>query len=131
MPPNAGGNHQGGAIHFGPDRKLYLAVGDHGDTSLAQSLNNPFGKVLRFNPDGTIPQDNPFVGSTAGINQSIWARGLRNPFTMAFQPGTGKLFVNDVGSTMYEEINQGAAGANYGATNAAELRIMLDEAVAP
>ena len=114
LPVNFGGNHQGGALHFGPDEKLYLAVGDHGDSSLAQSMSNPFGKMLRFNADGTIPTDNPFYGTASGINRAIWALGLRNPFTFNFQPGTGKLFINDVGSTLYEEVNQGEAGANFG-----------------
>ncbi|HEX5004655.1 MAG TPA: PQQ-dependent sugar dehydrogenase, partial [Gemmatimonadales bacterium] len=114
--PNLSGatNHNGGAMHFGPDGKLYVAVGDNATGSNAQSLTTPFGKVLRFNADGTIPADNPFVATTTGINQSIWARGLRNPFTFGFQPGTGRMFINDVGEVTWEEINEGAAGANYG-----------------
>jgi hypothetical protein len=70
--------------------------------------------VLRFNPNGSIPADNPFYGSTSGVNRSIWARGLRNPFTFAFQPSTGRLFINDVGAGSWEEINDGIAGSNYG-----------------
>jgi glucose/arabinose dehydrogenase len=107
-------NHNGGAMHFGPDGKLYVAVGDNATGSNAQSMSTPFGKMLRFNDDGTIPSDNPFYGSTSGINRSIWALGLRNPFTFGFQPGTGRMFINDVGENTWEEINNGAAGSNYG-----------------
>ena len=107
-------NHNGGAMHFGPDGKLYVAVGDNATGSNAQSMSTPFGKMLRFNDDGTIPSDNPFYGTTTGINRSIWALGLRNPFTFGFQPGTGRMFINDVGQNSWEEIDEGASGANYG-----------------
>ena len=63
--PNDLGGHNGGAMHFGRDGKLYVATGDHGGRSRAQLLTNQFGKVLRLNPDGTIPTDNPLVGLTA------------------------------------------------------------------
>ncbi|HJU92010.1 MAG TPA: PQQ-dependent sugar dehydrogenase [Pyrinomonadaceae bacterium] len=107
-------NHNGGAIHFGPDGKLYIAVGENADDSNSQTLANMLGKILRINPNGTIPEDNPFFGITAGNNRSIWALGLRNPFTFAFQPGTGRMFINDVGQDTWEEINDGIAGSNYG-----------------
>ncbi len=63
--------------------------------------------MLRINEDGTIPTDNPFFGSATGNNRAIWALGLRNPFTFAFQPGTGRMFINDVGQNTWEEINDG------------------------
>jgi glucose/arabinose dehydrogenase len=107
-------NHNGGAIHFGPDGKLYVAVGENANGANSQTLSNRLGKILRINPDGSIPGDNPFVGIAPGVNQSIWAIGLRNPFTFAFHPATGRMFINDVGSVLFEEINDGAAGANYG-----------------
>ena len=120
-------NHNGGAIHFGPDGKLYIAVGENAVPSNSQSLANRHGKVLRINPDGTIPSDNPtsfpnIAGSPTGANQAIWAVGLRNPFTFNFQPGTQRLHINDVGSSgagRREEVNPGTAGgttvgANYG-----------------
>lgn len=107
-------NHNGGAIHFGPDGKLYVAVGENATPSNAQTLANRLGKVLRINSDGTIPADNPFFNVASGANRSIWALGLRNPFTFAFQPGTGRLFINDVGQDSWEEINDGIAGSNYG-----------------
>ena len=107
-------NHNGGALHFGPDGKLYVAVGDNATATNAQSFSTPFGKILRFNDDGTIPTDNPFYGSTSGINRSIWALGLRNPYTFGFQPGTGRMYISDVGQADWEEIDVGAAGANFG-----------------
>jgi glucose/arabinose dehydrogenase len=105
-------NHNGGAIHFGPDGKLYVAVGDNANGSNSQSTATRLGKILRYNDDGTIPSDNPTLGT--GPNQAIWAMGLRNPFTFGFQSGTGRLFINDVGQNTWEEINEGMAGANYG-----------------
>ena len=107
-------NHNGGAIHFGPDGKLYIATGENATTSNSQTLGNMLGKILRINPDGSIPTDNPFFNQTTGNNRSIWALGLRNPFTFAFQPGTGRMFINDVGQNLWEEINDGIAGSNYG-----------------
>jgi glucose/arabinose dehydrogenase len=99
-------NHNGGAIHFGPDGKLYVAVGENANGANSQTLTNLLGKVLRLNSDGTIPSDNPFF-NTAGARKEIWALGLRNPFT-------GRLFINDVGQSTWEEINDGIAGSNYG-----------------
>jgi glucose/arabinose dehydrogenase len=107
-------NHNGGAIHFGPDGKLYIATGENATTANSQTLSNMLGKILRINSNGTIPNDNPFFSQTTGNNRSIWALGLRNPFTFAFQPGTGRMFINDVGASTWEEINDGIAGSNYG-----------------
>jgi uncharacterized protein (TIGR03437 family) len=107
-------NHNGGAIHFGPDGKLYVAVGDNAIGSNSQTLNNRLGKMLRINTDGTPVADNPFYNTASGDNRAIWALGLRNPFTFAFQPGTGRMFINDVGQNTWEEINDGIAGSNYG-----------------
>ena len=110
-------NHNGGAIHFGPDGKLYVATGENALPSNAQTLNNRLGKILRINSDGSIPTDNPFFNTASGANRSIWALGLRNPFTFAFQPGTMRMFINDVGQSIWEEINDGIAGSNYGWPN--------------
>ncbi|HKP95566.1 MAG TPA: PQQ-dependent sugar dehydrogenase [Fibrobacteria bacterium] len=109
--------HNGGAIHFGADGKLYIAVGDNANGANAQSLGTPLGKMLRINADGSVPSDNPFFASASGINRAIWALGLRNPFTFAVQPGTGRLFVNDVGQNTWEEIDEMRKGANYGWPN--------------
>jgi glucose/arabinose dehydrogenase len=106
--------HNGGALHFGPDRKLYVAVGDNANPPNSQSLATRFGKILRINADGTIPADNPFLSQTTGVLRAIWAMGLRNPFTFTFQRSTGRMFINDVGQDTWEEIDEGLAGANYG-----------------
>lgn len=107
-------NHNGGAIHFGPDGKLFIAVGENANGSNSQTLANLLGKVLRINSDGAIPSDNPFFNTATGNNRAIWALGLRNPFTFDFQPGSGRIFINDVGQNTWEEINDGIAGSNYG-----------------
>ena len=107
-------NHNGGAIHFGADAKLYVGVGENANPAKAQNLADPFGKLLRFNDDGSIPTDNPFYATQSGLARAIWAYGLRNPFTFAVQPGSGRIHINDVGQSTWEEINLGAPGANYG-----------------
>jgi glucose/arabinose dehydrogenase len=107
-------NHNGGAIHFGKGGKLFVAVGDNANGANAQSLSTLKGKMLRINKNGTIPRDNPFYDRTKGRNRAIWALGLRNPFSFAIQPRTGKMFINDVGEDRWEEIDRGVAGANYG-----------------
>jgi putative heme-binding domain-containing protein len=106
--------HQGGALHFGRDGKLYIAIGDQTAGQPAQRLDSFQGKLLRINADGSIPADNPFFARARGKYRAIWALGLRNPFTFAIQPGTGRLFINDVGQNAWEEIDEGFAGANYG-----------------
>jgi glucose/arabinose dehydrogenase len=107
-------NHNGGAMHFGIDGKLYVAVGDNANSANAPLLTSVFGKMLRFNDDGSIPTDNPFYATQTGQARSIWAYGLRNPFTFAVQPGTGRIHINDVGQGTWEEIDLGVSGANYG-----------------
>ena len=107
-------NHNGGALHFGPDGNLYVAVGDNANGANAQSLSTRLGKMLRITSTGAIPTDNPFFTQTTGDNRAIWALGVRNPFTFTFQAGVGRMFINDVGQNTWEEINDGIAGANYG-----------------
>jgi glucose/arabinose dehydrogenase len=107
-------NHNGGGLHFGPDGKLYAGVGENANSANSQTLSNRLGKILRYNSDGSIPADNPFFNNATGANRAIWALGLRNPYTFAFQPGTGRMFINDVGENTWEEINDGIAGSNYG-----------------
>jgi glucose/arabinose dehydrogenase len=110
-------NHNGGAMHFGEDGKLYIAVGENANAANSQTLNNLLGKILRINSDGSIPSDNPFFTTATGQNRAIWALGLRNPYTFAFQPVTRRMFINDVGQNAWEEINDGIAGSNYGWPN--------------
>ena len=107
-------NHNGGALHFGPDGQLYVAVGDNANGANAQSLSTRLGKMLRITSTGAIPTDNPFFNQTTGDNRAIWALGVRNPFTFSFQAGVGRMFINDVSQNTWEEINDGIAGSNYG-----------------
>jgi glucose/arabinose dehydrogenase len=122
--------HNGGQLQFGPDGYLYISVGDNGNGANAQSLANPYGKILRIDPHGAgqgihgVPPDNPFVG-TLGATHETWSFGLRNPFRFSFDRLTGDLVIGDVGSTgpnVAEEVDfaPGAArgrGANFGWPN--------------
>ncbi|GAA3210691.1 hypothetical protein GCM10010532_035020 [Dactylosporangium siamense] len=105
--------HVGGSIRFGPDGKLYFAVGDNGYPPNAQDLTNPHGKILRINPDGTIPPDNPFAGQPGKLG-AIWAYGFRNPWRFQFDSATGRLYGGDVGDYTWEELNLIVKGGNYG-----------------
>lgn len=107
-------NHNGGTISFGPDGKLYIGVGENANTAHAQNLDTYHGKILRINPDGSVPSGNPFTSGTAQ-RQRVWEYGMRNPYTLSIQPGTGRIFVNDVGQNTWEEVNDCTVGGrNYG-----------------
>jgi len=106
--------HNGGAMHFGKDGKLYVAIGENGTSSNAQNLDTYHGKLLRINKDGSVPAGNPF---TTGSEQRkrVWAYGLRNPYTFSIHPTTGRILVNDVGQGTWEEINDATTGGkNFG-----------------
>lgn len=107
------GYHNGGGLAF-KDGQLFISTGENTVASNSQSFNTLLGKVLRINTDGSIPTDNPYYTSASGNNRAIWALGFRNPFKLATQPGTGRLFINDVGAGAWEEVNDGIAGKNYG-----------------
>ncbi len=120
-PQTADAEHHGGAIVFGNDGKLYFTTGEHFIPSLAPLLTNPRGKIHRINTNGTVPTDNPFYDGAGPNIDSIWARGLRNPFRAYYDSATSRLFVGDVGGNVgssIEELNVGAAGADYGWPNA-------------
>jgi len=117
-------NHNGGSIAFGPDGFLYWALGDGGSRDdpfgNGQKLDTLLGKILRLDVDRrddgrayAIPADNPFVG-TANARGEIFALGFRNPWQIAFDPATGKLWAADVGQDQWEEVNVVTKGANYG-----------------
>jgi glucose/arabinose dehydrogenase/PKD repeat protein len=114
-------SHHGGAIMFGNDGKIYITIGDHFLGANSQSLTTPRGKLLRINPDGSIPTDNPFYDGTGPNVDAIWALGLRNPYRAYYDAPTGKMYLGDVGgndtSTSYEELDLGLRGANYGWPN--------------
>jgi glucose/arabinose dehydrogenase len=120
------GNHNGGQLAFGPDRRLYIAFGDGGGggdpEGNGQSLDSLLGKILRIDPRPgggrpyQVPSDNPFVGRD-GARPEIWAYGLRNPWRFSFDAATGDLWIGDVGQNAYEEIDYqpaGEGGRNYG-----------------
>lgn len=119
-----GRNATAGRMLFGPDGKLYVTVGDRDrlccgpmdDNSIrirAQSLSDDIGKVLRLNDDGSVPEDNPFVGRT-GARPEIFTYGNRNGYGLAFHPETGELWELEIGPMGGDEINILHAGANYG-----------------
>jgi glucose/arabinose dehydrogenase len=100
--------HDGGRLRFGPDGRLYITAGDSARELLAPELSSLAGKVLRLNPDGSIPHDNPFPGSP------IFSYGHRNPQGLAWQPATGQLFATEHGPQGHDEVNIIGAGSNYG-----------------
>ena len=144
QPPR--GNHDGGVLRFGPDGKLYILFGDNGRRGQLQNLpcgptatcpgpaqpDDQFGGpepdnahltgvILRLNPDGTTPSDNPFFSAGAsfpgevGLNiQKIFAYGLRNTFGMDFDPVSGVLWEEENGDDSFTEINRAEAGFNSG-----------------
>ena len=107
-------SHHGGGMVFGLDGKLYISTGDNADPPSSPALNSDHGKLLRINPDGTIPTDNPFFDGAGPNIDAIWARGLRNPFRISMDAPTGRIYIGDVGASTFEEVNIGAAGANFG-----------------
>jgi glucose/arabinose dehydrogenase len=116
-------NHNGGQLAFGPDRQLYIAMGDGGSggdpLGNGQSLGTLLGKLLRIDPRPAggrpyrIPSDNPFV-RRAGARPEIWAYGLRNPWRFSFDPATGDLWIGDVGQGAWEEVDFEPAGSDGG-----------------
>jgi glucose/arabinose dehydrogenase len=108
IPISRQGRHNGGRLLFGPDGKLYVSVGNAEVKENSQDLTNPSGKVLRLNPDGSIPSDNPIPGSP------IYAYGFRNIFGLALHPTTHAVYVTENSGDSHDEINLVRPGANYG-----------------
>ncbi len=112
-------NHAGCRLRFGPDAKLYVTTGDATDRNLAQKMDSLAGKTLRLNDDGTVPQDNPFVGQN-GARPEIWTAGHRNAQGLDWQPGSGLMFQTEHGPSGFDgpgggdEVNVVERGKNYG-----------------
>ncbi len=107
-----GDKHFGSRIAFGPDGMLYLAMGERFQFDPAQDTSNHLGAVVRLNRDGSIPADNPMVGSAG--QDAIWSYGHRNIESAAFDPATGELWVVEMGPLGGDELNRVEKGANYG-----------------
>ncbi|HUF89201.1 MAG TPA: PQQ-dependent sugar dehydrogenase [Gemmatimonadota bacterium] len=111
LPARPGPFHNGGNVRFGPDGRLYVSLGElNKNASLnAQRTGNPMGSILRYNPDGTIPVDNPL-----GPDNPIWAYGLRNPFGFTFDPADGALWIADNGPAGHDRVLRMDPGENAG-----------------
>ena len=102
----------GSALAFGSDGKLYVTSGDRNYGEMVQDPSNHFGKILRLNPDGSVPADNPFVGRE-GWKPEIWSTGHRNPLGLTLDP-EGRLWETEFGPRGGDELNLIEAGKNYG-----------------
>ena len=107
---NTATNHNGGNVHFGPDGKLYCTFGENATATNAQdsSATNLLGKILRLNPDGTLPPDNPFVG------KPFWSIGHRNSFDFTWDSQTGKMYCSENGPNCDDEVNYVPRHGNLG-----------------
>jgi glucose/arabinose dehydrogenase len=113
VPKTVGRGHFGVRMAFAPDGTLYITSGDRKRFDPAQSLASNLGKVVRINPDGSIPKDNPFVGKEGAL-PDVWSYGLRNALSIAFNPADQRLWVVEMGPHGGDELNLIKRGANYG-----------------
>ena len=118
--PNRYHHHANGTLRFGADGKLFVGHGDDAtandsvlDAFVAQDLNDPRGKILRINEDGTAPGDNPFDDGTNSIRSKVYSYGLRNPYRFTLHPVSGEPYIGDVGWSEWEEFSRGR-GKNFG-----------------
>ena len=108
------GNHNGGIIKFGPDGKLYVVIGDTEVPSNAQDITSLAGKILRVNPDGSAPPNNPFISNSNPNAKKVFSFGHRNSFGFTFHPSNGNLWESENGPNDNDEINRVVSGGNYG-----------------
>ncbi len=106
--------HNGGIIKFGPDGKLYVVIGDAANSSNSQDLTSLAGKILRVNPDGSAPSDNPFFSNPNPNAQKVFSYGHRNSYGFTFHPQTNVLWESENGPSDNDEINRVVSGGNYG-----------------
>jgi len=107
-------SHNGGIIQFGPDGKLYVVIGDAENPVNSQSLTTLAGKILRLNPDGSAPSDNPFFSNPNANSKKVFSFGHRNSYGFTFHPHTGHLWETENGPGDNDEINRVVAGGNFG-----------------
>ncbi|MEA2446369.1 MAG: hypothetical protein QOK47_6, partial [Actinomycetota bacterium] len=103
-----GGYHNGGQLEF-VKGKLFVSVGEAHDPANAQDRSSRLGKILRLNPNGSVPSGNPF-----GDNNPVWSYGHRNPFGLAHKPGTSRIYESENGPDCDDEVNKINKGVNYG-----------------
>jgi|GEM_PF-3280732 len=113
VPKVDGGAHFGGRLAFSPDGKLFITLGERFKFDPAQDLSTHLGKIVRINPDGSVPEDNPFLGQK-DAQPEIWSYGHRNVQGAAIHPKTGELWVSEFGPMGGDELNIPKAGLNYG-----------------
>jgi glucose/arabinose dehydrogenase len=106
--------HNGGIIQFGPDGKLYVVIGDAGVPSNAQDITSLAGKILRVNPDGSAPSNNPFISNSNPNAKKVFSFGHRNSYGFTFHPSNGNLWESENGPNDNDEINRVVSGGNYG-----------------
>lgn len=113
-PPVKSAVHNGGGLRFAPDKTLFVSIGDDDQRSLTpQDPHDLRGKLLHLNRDGSPAAGNPHADGRDG-HPLVWALGFRNPFRFSVQPGSGALFIGDVGGDAWEELDLGIAGGNFG-----------------
>jgi glucose/arabinose dehydrogenase/chitodextrinase len=104
--------HNGGCLRFADDKSLFVSVGDDNQPQMSQDKENLRGKILHLNHDGSPAADNPFAAGEG--DPRVWAYGFRNPWRFSIQPGSGALFVGDVGKDRWEEVSVAIRGGNFG-----------------
>ncbi|MEM9590034.1 MAG: PQQ-dependent sugar dehydrogenase [Pseudomonadota bacterium] len=112
-PKVTGSGHFGSRLIFAPDGTLFITLGDRRQLDLVQDLSSHVGKIVRINPDGSVPQDNPFIGQN-DAQPEIWSLGHRNVQSASINPQTGKLWTLEFGPRGGDELNRPSAGKNYG-----------------
>jgi glucose/arabinose dehydrogenase len=109
----ASSNHNGCAVEFGRDGKLYVSMGDAERAADAQDPNRLNGKILRLNADGSVPADNPVLPGASG-RSAVFSMGHRNPQGIAIQASTGRKYAAEHGPDVHDEVNLLVSGSNYG-----------------
>lgn len=113
VPKTIGRGHFGGRLVFASDGKLFITSSDRQRLEPAQDLTGNLGKIIRINPDGSIPRDNPFI-NRKGVRPDIWSYGHRNPLGAALNPSSKQLWIHEMGAVHGDELNIPLSGKNYG-----------------